>query len=73
MVTDGLIKNAALVHVLRNGVVVYDGEIDSLKRFKDDAKEVKAGFECGIKIKNFNDVHEGDIIEAFEMIEKSDE
>ncbi len=73
MVTDGLIKNTALVHVLRNGVVIYDGEIDSLKRFKDDAKEVKEGFECGIKIKNFNDVHEGDIIEAFEMIEKTNE
>ncbi len=69
MVTDGIIKNTALVHILRNGVVVYDGEIDSLKRFKDDAKEVKEGFECGIKIKNFNDIHEGDIIEAFEMVE----
>ncbi len=73
MVTDGVIKNNSLVHVLRNGAVVYDGEVESLKRFKDDAKEVKTGFECGIKIKNFNDVHEGDIIEAYEMVDKDNE
>lgn len=69
MVTDGLVKASSLVHILRNGINVYDGEIESLQRFKDAAKEVKAGFECGIKIKNFNDIHEGDIIEAYEMKE----
>lgn len=69
MVTDGLVKSTSLVHILRNGINVYDGEIESLQRFKDAAKEVKAGFECGIKIKNFNDIHEGDIIEAYEMKE----
>lgn len=73
MVTDGIIKNSSLVRVLRNGVVTYEGEIESLKRFKDDAKEVKEGFECGIKIKNFNDVHEGDVIEAYEKVEKENE
>lgn len=73
MVIDGIIKNTGLIRVLRNGVIVYEGEIESLKRFKDDAKEVKVGFECGIKIKNFNDVHEGDIIECYEMIEKENE
>lgn len=73
MVIDGSIKNTGLIRVLRNGVIVYEGEIESLKRFKDDAKEVKVGFECGIKIKNFNDVHEGDIIECYEMIEKENE
>ena len=70
MVTDGLIKNNAKVRVLRDGSIVYEGEIDSLKRFKDDAKEVKQGYECGIKILNFNDVHENDILEAYEMVDK---
>lgn len=70
MVIDGLIKNNAKVRVLRDGSIVYEGEIDSLKRFKDDAKEVKQGYECGIKILNFNDVHENDILEAYEMVNK---
>ena len=69
MVVDGLIKNTAKCRVIRDGVIIYEGELDSLKRFKDDAKEVKQGFECGIKIANFNDVHEGDLIEAYEMVE----
>ncbi len=69
MVVDGLIKNTAKCRVIRDGVIVYEGELDSLKRFKDDAKEVKQGFECGIKIANFNDIHEGDLIEAYEMVE----
>ena len=69
MVVDGLIKNNAKCRVIRDGVIIYEGELDSLKRFKDDAKEVKQGFECGIKIANFNDVHEGDLIEAYEMVE----
>ncbi len=70
MVIDGSIKNNAKVRVLRDGSIVYEGEIDSLKRFKDDAKEVKQGYECGIKILNFNDVHESDILEAYEMVNK---
>ena len=63
-VTDGVIERASLVRVLRNGVVIFEGKIASLKRFKDDAKEVKQGFECGITIENYNDIKEGDIIEA---------
>ena len=69
MVTDGIIKNSGKCRVLREGIMVYEGEIDSLKRFKDDAREVKEGFECGIKISNFNDIHENDIIECYEMVE----
>lgn len=72
-VVDGSIKNGKQVHIIRDGVLVYDGDIESLKRFKDDAKEVKQGFECGIKIKNFNDVHEGDVIECFEMVVKDEQ
>ena len=68
-VTDGSIKRDALVRVLRDGVVVYEGELASLKRFKDDAKEVRKGFECGIQIENFNDIKEGDLIEASIMKE----
>ena len=70
MVTDGFIKRDSKCRVLRDGTIVYEGKIESLKRFKDDAKEVKQGFECGIKIENFNDVHEGDVLEGFEMVEK---
>lgn len=70
MVTDGSIRRDAKCRILRDGAIVYEGNIESLKRFKDDAKEVKQGFECGIKIENYNDVHEGDVIEAFEMVEK---
>ena len=70
MVTDGFIKRDSKCRILRDGTIVYEGKIESLKRFKDDAKEVKQGFECGIKIENFNDVHEGDVIEGFEMVEK---
>ncbi len=72
MVTDGLIKSNAKCRVIRDGVIIYEGELESLKRFKDDAKEVKQGFECGIKIANFNDIHENDIIEAFEMVEDNE-
>jgi translation initiation factor IF-2 len=68
-VTDGLIKRDALVRVLRNSVVVYEGKLASLKRFKDDAKEVKYGYECGLSIENFNDLKVGDIIEASQMKE----
>ena len=69
-VTSGVIKSNALVRVLRNGVIVYEGKLGSLKRFKDDAKEVKEGFECGMTIENFNDLKELDVIEAYEMVEK---
>lgn len=68
-VIDGKISRSAKARVIRNGVVIYEGEIDTLKRFKDDAKEVAQGYECGITLENFNDVKEGDIIEAFIMEE----
>ena len=64
--TDGSIKRNNRVRLIRDGIVVYTGEINQLKREKDDVNEVKTGFECGISIKNFNDVKEGDVIEAFE-------
>lgn len=68
-VTDGKITRDSGIRLIRNGVVVFEGQIDALKRFKDDAKEVSQGYECGITIKNFNDVKEGDIIEAYVMEE----
>ena len=68
-VTDGKIARNAEIRLVRNGIVVHEGKIDSLKRFKDDAKEVADSFECGIGIANFNDVKEGDIIECFIMEE----
>lgn len=67
MVTDGKITRSAEARLIRSGIVVYTGKIDSLKRFKDDAKEVSAGYECGITLDRFSDVKEGDIIEAFVM------
>jgi translation initiation factor IF-2 len=70
-VTEGLIKRGASVRLLRDGVVVHTGELDSLKRFKDDVREVKAGFECGLSLKNYNDVQKGDILEAYEIVEVS--
>jgi translation initiation factor IF-2 len=69
MVTDGIVKRSSSVRVLRNNVVIHTGELDSLKRFKDDVKEVKQGFECGMSIKNFNDIVEGDQFEVFEITE----
>jgi translation initiation factor IF-2 len=69
MVTDGFVKRSSSVRVLRNNVVIFTGELDSLKRFKDDVKEVKQGFECGMSIKNFNDIVEGDQFEVFEVTE----
>lgn len=68
-VTEGKITHNAGVRVIRDGIVQFEGELDTLKRFKDDAKEVSQGYECGITIANFNDIKEGDIIEAFEMVE----
>ncbi|KVD55054.1 translation initiation factor IF-2 [Burkholderia ubonensis] len=69
MVTDGIVKRSSSVRVLRNNVVIFTGELESLKRFKDDVKEVKQGFECGMSVKNFNDVIEGDQFEVFEVTE----
>ena len=69
-VTDGVIERDSLVRVIREGIVVYEGKMASLKRFKDDAKEVRAGFECGIGIEGYNDIKVGDIIEASVMKEK---
>ena len=68
-VTDGKITRDSGVRVIRDSIVVYEGELDTLKRFKDDAKEVTAGYECGLTIKNFNDIKEGDQIEPFIMVE----
>jgi translation initiation factor IF-2 len=67
MVTSGKITRAAEARLIRDGIVVYEGKIDSLKRFKDDAKEVAQGYECGITLDNYHDVKEGDVIEAFVM------
>src|SRR5574344_131232 len=68
-VTDGIIKRSSSVNVIRDGVVKYTGKLASLKRFKDDAKEVKAGFECGVGIENWQDLQVGDQLEAFEYVE----
>ena len=70
-VADGKIARNAGVRLLRDGVVVYTGKISSLKRFKDDSKEVVKGNECGVGLENFNDVKIGDIIEAFETVEEA--
>ncbi len=69
MVVEGLIKRGARVRLLRDNVVIHDGELDSLKRFKDDVREVKAGFECGLSLKNYNEIEEGDQLEAYEVLE----
>ncbi len=68
-VLDGVVKRGSQVRVLRDNVVVHTGELDSLKRFKDDVKEVKAGFECGLTLRNFNDIEQGDQLEVFEIVE----
>ncbi|MCR5231578.1 MAG: translation initiation factor IF-2 [Acholeplasmatales bacterium] len=68
-VTDGVIERNSLVRILRDGVVIFEGKMASLRRFKDDVKEVKYGFECGVGIENFNDIKEGDVIEASIMKE----
>jgi translation initiation factor IF-2 len=67
-VTDGKVTRNAEVRLLRDNVVIHTGTVGSLRRFKDDASEVKQGYECGIGIANFNDLKEGDVIEAFEMV-----
>jgi translation initiation factor IF-2 len=69
MVTEGVVRRGAMVRLLRANVVTWTGELDSLKRFKDDVKEVRAGFECGLSLKNFSDIQEGDQLEVFEVQE----
>ncbi|MBU2829801.1 translation initiation factor IF-2, partial [Acidithiobacillus ferriphilus] len=69
MVTDGILRRNAKVRVLRQDVVIHTGEMDSLRRFKEDVKEVREGFECGVGVRNFNDLKNGDVIEAFETTE----
>ena len=69
MVTSGVVRRTARLRLLRENVVVFTGELESLKRFKDDAREVKEGFECGLNIKNYNDIQEGDVLEFFEIKE----
>jgi translation initiation factor IF-2 len=68
-VIDGKVKNDSNIRILRDNVVIYEGKLASLKRFKDDAKEVVAGQECGLGVENFNDIKDGDVVEAFEMVE----
>jgi translation initiation factor IF-2 len=68
-VLEGLVRRNSLVRVLRDNVVIHSGELDSLKRFKDDAREVKAGFECGLSVKSFDDIKVGDQIETYEVVE----
>jgi translation initiation factor IF-2 len=68
-VLEGVVRRGSKVRLLRDNVVVFDGELDSLKRFKDDVREVKAGFECGLSLKNYNDVEKGDQLEVYEIVE----
>ena len=68
-VRDGFITRSSTVRVVREGIVIYEGPLTSLKRFKDDAKEVRTGFECGLLIEKFNDIRVGDTIEAYIMEE----
>ena len=67
-VLDGVVKRGSMVRLLRDNVVIHTGELESLKRFKDDVKEVKSGFECGLSLKNFNDIEVGDQLEVCEMV-----
>jgi translation initiation factor IF-2 len=69
MITNGVVRRSARFRLLRENVVIYTGEIDSIKRMKDDVREVNEGFECGIKLKNYNDISEGDVLEVFEVKE----
>ena len=70
-VLEGLVKRGSLVRLLRENVVIWSGELDSLKRFKDDVKEVKEGYECGLSLKNYNEIEEGDRLEIYEIVEVS--
>jgi translation initiation factor IF-2 len=66
MVTDGKLRSGCSVRLIREGVVIYTGKLGSLRRFKDDVREVQNGYECGITIENYNDIKVGDLIEAYE-------
>ena len=68
MVTYGKIYRNSKIRLLRENIVIYTGELSSLKRFKDDVKEVSKGYDCGLQIKNYNDIKEGDVIEAFQEV-----
>ena len=68
-VTSGVINNNDSIRLVRDSIVIYDGKIGSLRRFDDDVKEVREGFECGLTIKNFNDIKEGDLVETYRMVE----
>jgi len=68
-VLDGKMTRNTKLNLVRDGIVIYTGELSSLKRFKDDVKEVNAGYECGLMVKNYNDVRVGDIIEGFDEVE----
>jgi len=69
MVLDGKITRNSKIRIIRDGIVVYTGELDSLKRFKDDVKEVGTNYECGLNIKNYNDIQVGDMVESYEETE----
>ena len=68
-VLDGIFERNCSVRLVRDGIVVFDGPLASLKRFKDDVKEVRAGYECGFVFENYNDIKEGDQVEAYKMVE----
>ena len=68
-VLEGAVKRSSMVRILRDNIVIHSGELESLKRFKDDVREVKAGFECGLSVKSFNDIKQGDQLEAYEVVE----
>jgi translation initiation factor IF-2 len=69
-VTKGIIKRGAGVRLLRDNIVIHEGKLKTLKRFKDDVKEVKENFECGIAFENYDDIKEGDVVEVFEIIQE---
>ena len=69
IVRDGKLERNSRVRVIRDGIVIYTGELESLKRFKDDIKEVREGYECGLNVKNYNDIKVGDYIEGFKQVE----
>ena len=69
MVKDGMVRRGAKVRLLRDDVVIHEGKLSTLKRFKDEVREVKEGYECGMAFENYNDINEGDIIECYEVEE----
>ena len=69
MVTEGIVKRSAPIRVLRDNVVIYEGELESLRRFKDDVQEVRNGMECGVKLAGYDDVKEGDVLEFYQQVE----